>query len=722
MQTAKTANKGVVLVKKPSGVALLLLDGPGKANLLGSEAISELAAAVDFVGSDGDIAALAIASGKPDTFVSGADLHEISRLASAAEAEALSASGQALFSAIASLNKPTVVGINGTCLGGGLELALCCDRRIAADGPGTLIGLPEVRLGIIPGLGGTQRLPRLIGLKAALEMVLSSEPVGAPRALEMGLVDEVVEAGALIGRLEECALELCGDMAAVRARRQRNRADEELSRPKQKALLSMAERSVRIKTRGHYPAHARAIDVMARGLEQGIDEGLRLESAAFGELAVSDVSRNLVALFFAGEFARASAAAAIVRAGLPAVRQVGIAGSGKMGAAIAQAAAASGFDVVMFCRSPASADRALAEIRASLPRPASGQAEEGSGGTLERIRTVTGLDGLASSDLVIECLPEDLELKREIVSSLLPHLKPDCLIATNTSSLSVASLSRALPCGERLLGLHFFQPVDRMPLVEVVSHDGVARDAQARLLSFAAALGKVPLSVKDSPGFLVNRLLTIYLIETARLCGERVPLNWIEDAARDFGMPVGPLELLDEVGLDLAFKVAGTLHSSFGAQFAPPPVLLAARDFGMAGKAGGRGVYIWDENGRKSTFDPELIATLNLTVSESKCDAQTAQGIAERLMLPMADEAARCLEAKIVRRPREIDLALVSGIGFPAFRGGILRWADRLGIAAVVTRLDEIYATAGDGRQVCGYLRRLASEKRRFYSAAGEGD
>lgn len=704
----------VIVRKKQSGLAVLLIDCPGKVNLLTADAMQELSQALLDVERDPSVKALVIVSGKPDTFVSGADLHEIAQVRDQCRAQEMSTDGQTLCNKLAALGKPTVVGINGVCLGGGLELALACDRRIATDHESTLLGLPEVRLGIIPGMGGTQRLPRLIGLQNALEIILSGEPITASRAKELALVDELVTQDDLLDRCQQAALELI-------ARPATQSQPEDADTAKRTKLLAMAERSARIRTKGQYPAATRVIDVIRHGLEKGIDSGLDIEAQVFGELAVTDVAKNLIALFFNTEFARQTALTMSQKMQTKPVSTVAVIGSGTMGLAIAQLAAVSGHTVLFRQTNRDPNDRPIGRLKTSIERSLQ-KSDESPDSVMQRVRTVDNDRELESADLIVEAIFEDEDLKVELFNRLEAIVKPDCLIGSNTSSLSIGGMAGKLADSGRFLGLHFFLPVDRMPLVEIICHRATKRDAIARAASFVSRLGKIPIMVNDGPGFLVNRLLCTYLLEAARIAEENVPLDWIDDAAVEFGMAMGPLVVLDEVGLDIAFKVVDTLHLGCGERFAPPAVVPKVRALGLIGKKTGTGVYSWDVNGKRLSFDPRLVSEIGLTVANRKAEPLKSAWIAERLILPMIDEAARCLEDKIVRKPREIDLAMVLGTGFPPFRGGPLKYADSIGMAELRVRLEQIYKADGSRRTPADLLTKMEAEGRRFYSRAADDD
>jgi len=715
----------VTLKKKPSGVAVLLLDCPGRVNLLTAEVMYEFGRALDWVSQDASLRALVLVSGKPDTFLSGADLHEIIKVRDQEAAYQMSKQGQAVLNKLLTLGKPTVVGINGVCLGGGLELALCCSRRIATTDPRTLLGLPEVKLGLLPGLGGTQRLPRLIGLRAALELILSGDPIPAQRAREIGLVDELAHPDDLLTRLEQLALELVAGHSG-----KAGGGDGEWSQqsggpdPKQGALFAMAERSVRIKTKGHYPAHTRVLDVMREGLTQGMAIGLEMEARAFGELSVSEVCRNLIFLFFSTEFAKQAAGALAERAEVGRVATVGVVGGGTMGATVARLMAMSGHKVLFRVGNITPAEQAMEKVRSLLQRDSqkSKDSDKELEALLERIVPITSNEPLADADLIVEAVSEDFGIKSGIFGKLSSVVKPDCVLATNTSALSISQLALAVKENGRFLGLHFFHPVDKMPLVEIISHKGTRREVLARAAGFISRLGKTPVVVADGPGFLVNRLLCVYLLEAARLAESGIPLNWIEEAAIDFGMPMGPLSLLDEVGLDIAFKVADALYKGCGERLTPPVVLEKVKAIGLVGKKTGTGIYSWDESGKRKDFDPRLTKDIGLVVSDQRPDQETLSWISERLVLPMVDEAARCLEERVVRRAREVDLSMALGIGFPPFRGGPLRYADSIGMAELRERLERIYQESGPRRHVSELLRKMESTGRRFYSRAGDAN
>lgn len=706
MTNAQAAVKNqVILRRRNTGVAFLIMDAPGKHNLLTGEVMSEFDHTLDVAAADSTIKAVVIISGKPDTFVSGADLHEIIKFTDETQSLDLSSRGQAIFNKMANFPKPIVAAINGACLGGGLELVLCCDKRIATSAEITQLGLPEVRLGLIPGLGGTQRLPRLIGVRSAVELILSAETVSAEKALELGILDDVVNPDELLGRSESLAFELAQSGNRCSAERR----EPDMSPERLKQFLAMAERSVRIKTKGKYPAQMRVLEVIRHGLAEGLREGLRLESKVFAELSVSEVARNLIFLFFTTQQARLGALAASRKSSLPRVKTVGIVGGGLMGTSIAHLAINHGFKVIL---KTVTAERAY--LAAQRVNELIGHADDAAT-KRENFVCAEQYNQLGEADLILETASEDEPTKIAVLRQIEAAAHAGTIIATNTSSLSVSKLANTLEDASRLLGLHFFHPVEKMPLVELIGHSGSSREAAARAAGFICQLEKSPVTVKDSACFLINRLLFCYLSEAARLAMEQTPLNWVDAAAIDFGMPIGPLALLDEVGLDVANMVAQSLYNAFGERMRPPDILKQGVDLGLIGKKAGRGIYRWDEHGKLLGFDERLLE-LAVIITDSRPDPETSAKLAERMILPMVDEAARCIEEKIVRRGREVDLCTVLGIGFPPFRGGLLRYADSSGIEPVVKKLEQIYQMNSSQRTVSEYLRKLAQQGRGFHT------
>ncbi len=705
-------NRQIILKKLPSGVAFAIFDSPGKSNHLTQSVVSEFTDLLKEVENDASIKALGILSNKPD-FILGADLKEILQFNSKEDAYKLSTTGQKLFNQLASLSKPTLAGINGACLGGGLELVLCCHKRIATTNSNTILGLPEVKLGLLPGLGGTQRLPRLIPIKEALELILLAEPISVQKGLAIGLIDHLVDEKELESSLEEAALQMLKD-----GNLKTSITKTSTSNSKQGTTIATFRRSVRMRTKGRYPAQTKALDVVETGLTEGMERGLTEEALAFSELAVSDISHNLIALFFGTEIARHSAVSLANKDGITKAKTIGVLGGGLMGMGLARLAALSGFRVLFRPLRRETAEKSFESLVDSVQKSAERNRLEGITSPPENITLVTDDSLFRQADIIFEAGPENTPKKVEIFKSLQNFVKPDAVLATITSSLSIADMKEQIQSEAPLIGVHFFYPVEKMPLVEIAAQPSTSRAALGKVSGFVAELGKIPVYVKDSPCFLVNRLLCCYLLEAARLAESGVALDWLESAALDFGMPMGPLALLDEVGLDVAVRVAETLNLKFGERATLPAVLTKVKHSGFIGKKAGMGIYQWDEAGARKGFNPELISLLELNTSNTPASSEELTQLARRMILPMVDEAARCLEEKVVRRAREIDLATILGIGFPPFRGGLLKYADSLGSNTVVAELEHIYAQTTPLRIVSETLKRQAISNGKFYPAS----
>lgn len=732
-------------VKRSSGVALIMFDSASKFNSLGTSTIQELNSILDVIERDDSIKAVIGISGKHDSFIIGADLYEIRKTESVEDLLKLSRTGQTLLNRISTFSKPFVIAINGACLGGGLEIALSCHWRFATTDEKTILGLPETRLGLIPGLGGTQRLPRMVGLKAALDMILSANTVSSQQAKEMGMIEDLVNSDQLIEKAEEKALALI-DSPEWKALVKKNKEElqtpsadvkatpyclTDLSPEKAEKMLAVSERAVKLRSKGHYPAQPEAIKAIRVGLQKGLVEGLKVESQSFAELAAGEVSANLISLVFNSDLAKASAQSLIRKFPESDVNTIGIIGAGNMGCSLAELAAASGIKAIVKTDLSKidNVKEKISELaqRGALRKAVKHDAEskqEALDQILSKIEIVSDVQELSKAELIIECVAEQYEIKAEKLKELSTAANEKCIIATNTSALSVTELSQSVTKPENFLGVHFFHPVDRMPLVELIAHTSTSKSALAKATNFILKLDKTSLTVKDKPGFLINRLLTVYLFEFARLAEEGTPVNWAEDALLEFGMPMGPMQLMDEIGIDVAFTVAKNLEEGLGHRMQSPEIFKRVCAIGMSGRRGNFGFFLWENSEKKLGINPDMLEKTGAVVSEEKYTQTEKERIINRMVFAMLDEAARCLEERVVARPRDIDFALILGVGFPAFRGGLLKYADQLGLAQVVQKLESFYAASfaansAAERTVCPLLKRYATEGRGFYSLAG---
>jgi 3-hydroxyacyl-CoA dehydrogenase/enoyl-CoA hydratase/3-hydroxybutyryl-CoA epimerase len=677
------------------GVACLVLDVPGRpVNVLSRQVMADFATALERVAADTSFRLLTIRSGKSGSFIAGADLNEFSGVQSAAEATAISEAGQGLFDKLAALRMPTVAMIAGGCLGGGLELALACDYRVAVNHPKTQLGLPEIELGLLPGWGGTQRLPRVVGLEKALQIILGGRRLNARDAVAWGLADGMVH-----DNQDEPPAFLVDPVKRPRAslplRTWRQRLLESTG-PGRWLVFRGTERVLRRRLPDDMPAPWEALRAVRTGIQHGMAAGLACEREAIGALAMSTACRNLVRLFFQREQARKPRHDPS-RDGTAPIRRVGVVGAGTMGAGIAQLAALKGCEVVVREANEIALATGILRILALFKKAVARgllRAED-LPGKLAAIHGTTAWKGFADLDLVIEAIIEDLDAKKAIFKELEQNTAPATILATNTSSLLVRQLQEGLTHPGRVAGLHFFNPVHKMPLVEVVHAGETTDDVIARLAEWASTLGKTPAMVKDSPGFLVNRILMPYLNEAVLLVIEGMPPQRIDEAMRRFGMPLGPLELLDQIGLDIAAHIAADIGPAFGDRFGSNPGFERMLENGWLGQKNGKGFYRY--RGRRKKVNEFAVTVLrgeSHVAAPYQMDAappaELMAAARERMVLLMVNEAAACLAEGLIENAEALDLAMVLGTGWAPHRGGPLRYAADRGIAPIVDALEEL--------------------------------
>lgn len=714
-QGITAAQAALSLEVDSDGVAWLVFDNPdSKVNLLTRavmERLDQLLTQLEEGARTGRVKALVVRSGKDGSFIAGADVREIAGITDGEEAAVQAAAGQAVFLRLERLPLPTIAAIDGTCLGGGTELALACGYRLASDRPETKIGLPEVQLGIIPGFGGTTRLPRLVGVQAALEMILSGKPISAKKAHRIGLVDECVPAPSLIEYARRFAWERI-DRGRARTKRRRSLGARLLedTAPGRRLVFSQARKRVMKQTRGHYPAPLVAIDTIAETISLPLEDALAREARAVGQLIASDVSKNLAHIFFLREASKKGVGEATA---LP-VERVGVLGAGVMGGGIAQLLANRDITVRLKDIRPEAISQGLKHARELFDgavkrrRLEKREAER----RMNRISPTLDYSGFGVVDLVIEAVVERMDVKKQVLREVEAEVGEDAILATNTSALSVTEMQHALARPEKFCGMHFFNPVHRMPLVEIVRGAATSDETVATVFALSKRLGKVPVVVNDGPGFLVNRLLAPYLNEAGWLLAEGASIEAIDRALLDFGMPMGPLRLLDEVGLDVSRHAASVLYEAFGDRMLPAPPLVKLGETARLGKKGGRGFYRYQ--GKDEEVDTEIYSELGDTVPGERVQIPSSV-IQERAILVMVNEAARALEDGIVSSPGEVDLAMVMGTGFPPFRGGLLRYADSIGLGSIVETLERHARERGPRFQPAPLLLERARAGQGFY-------
>jgi 3-hydroxyacyl-CoA dehydrogenase/enoyl-CoA hydratase/3-hydroxybutyryl-CoA epimerase len=702
-------------------IAWIAFDDPTRAvNVLDEPSMARLADLLEIVrreAAEGRVRVVVFRSDKPDGFIAGADLDAIGSIEGPADGEAKALLGQAIYLDVERLPVPTIAAVHGICVGGGTELALACRHRVCSDHSGTRIGLPEVQLGLLPAWGGTTRLPRLVGLQAALPLLLGGEPVGPAKALRLGLVGEVLPSASFPRAVREFALgapELPNGASRKRRKLLTRLLDDTV--PGRRLVLARARRSVLARTGGHYPAPLRILELLRRGMGRPVPEALALEARAFGELVATSVHANLFHLFRLREEARKTAR--VVSGGSPRpVRRIGVVGAGVMGGGIAQLAAYHDIDVRLKDIQDDAVSHGLRHARELFDKAVARRKLTRREAARKMERVAGGLDyhGFATLDLVVEAVVERLDVKRAVIAELERHAPGDCVLATNTSSLSVDELARGLERPERVCGMHFFNPVHRMPLVEVVRGEATSDDTAATVHAFAVALGKVPVVCRDGPGFLVNRILAPYLNEAGWLLAEGARIEDVDGAALRFGMPMGPFRLLDEVGIDIARHAGATLHEALGERFAPSPPLAALGETGRLGRKNGRGFYRYEGDQEKGV-DPDVYAELGDAAGGARREIDEEE-IRVRLLLSMINEAARVLDDGVVGTAGDVDLGMIMGTGFPPFRGGLLRFADAHHPRSLVERLRELEGRVGTRFRPAPLLLRLSDEDRCFYDA-----
>ena len=668
-------------IETQDGVAHLVLDDPAeKLNTLGREMLAELGQQLAALAADPAVKAVVIRSAKKGGFVAGANIKELQAIALSQHVlqgglEAAKA-GQALMNQIEDFPKPIVAAVHGACLGGGLELAAAAHARVVADTPDTKLGLPELKLGIVPGFGGTWRLPKLMGLARALPAILASSTFDGRKALKSGLADFVCPQEYLPAEAQKMALGLLqpGAQAALQAKRRK-------TLPFFMAMMewpglslyvfSRARAEVMQKTGGNYPAPLRLIEHLANHSGMPRQAFLEKEAQALAETLATPVAQSLIRIFFLGQDAKKQ-----MGAGKPAkIGQAAIVGAGFMGSSIAiPLVSRAKLPTFLKDANEEVLGRALKKIWDSFAKRLSRRqiAEVEARRQFNLATPVTRDAALAGVDIVIEAVPEILELKKKIFASLEAVIPQAAVLASNTSTLPIKDLSEHALHPGRFIGMHFFSPAEIMPLVEVIPGPQTSADTVATVVDLALKMGKTPVVVKDSPGFLVNRILLPYILEAVQMVDEGVPVHQVDAAATRFGMPVGPVKLMGEVGIEVIVKVFHILQEHFGDHL-PKPAWIGREDLAKA--------FVKDAKGKLK------VDALMIQAWVAKADPGLSQAdISDRLFHSMLNEAARCMQEGIVPEPGYLDLAMIYGTGFPAFRGGLLREADMRGLESAVLR------------------------------------
>ncbi len=643
-------------------------------------------------------------------FIAGADINLISTLKTESDGAFGAEQGQLIYNDIEDLSVPTVACVHGPCLGGGMELALACKTIICSGDKKTILGLPEVKLGLIPGFGGTYRMPKRVGLPNALDLILAGKTINAKKAKRIGLVDGVYPKERLISMGEKW-LKKNKKKASLKESVTDLATDNFITR---KIIFQKARESVLKLTKGFYQAPLKILDTMESGASKGRASYLASEAQAFGELCVSEQSKNLQHIFFLMEGAKKyNGPKSEKQVSAPA--RGAVLGAGTMGGGIAWLMSNSNMYPLLKDINNDALELGLKQSSAIYRNGVKKRklTFEDFERKQRSINPTTSYAGFKNVDLVIEAIVENLDIKKKVFADLENHVSDDCIIASNTSSLKVTDMAEAFERPERFAGLHFFNPVNKMPLVEIVAHDKVAPETLEALYKFVLASKKTPVLCKDGPGFIVNRILIPYLNEASYLLMEGVPPQDVEEACLNFGMPMGPGRLLDEVGLDVAAKVGKILYDSLGERVRPIDLSDKITELGFLGKKNGKGFFLYDEKGKETGPNPEVMNLL----PKKKIHMDEVE-IQKRVFLPMINEASMILDEGLVSSAAEVDLALIFGIGFPPFRGGLLRYADSEGLERIAKTIQE-YADNVDAKRyaLSDYLKNLVEQKKKFYEA-----
>ena len=708
-----TTSNSFSLQIRDDAIGIITMDIAGESmNVLKAAFADEISQLLSEIKANSQLKGLVFISGKPDSFIAGADISMLDGCKTAEEAQAIGRMGQQMFDQLEQLPIPLVAAIHGPCLGGGLELALACHARVATSDNKTVLGLPEVQLGLLPGSGGTQRLPKLVGLQKALDMILTGKQLRAAQAKKAGLVDDVVPKSILL----EAAIKLALKGKPKRGPVKLNLVGKVLERTPfgRNVLFSQARKQTLKKTQGNYPAPLKIIEVIKTGVDSGMQAGLDAEAKAFGQLCMTKESAALRSLFFATTQMKKETGAGDTKPNK--VRKAAVLGGGLMGGGIANVTATmAGIPVRIKDINEQGISNALkysySLLQKKFKRRFISKAE-----MQKQLLLMTGstdYSGFHDADIVVEAVFEDLSLKQQMVADIEQHCSKDTIFASNTSSLPIGQIAAKAARPENVIGLHYFSPVDKMPLVEVIAHQTTSAQTIATTVAFARKQGKTPIVVKDSAGFYVNRILALYMNEAASILLEGEPVEKIDKALVKFGFPVGPVTLLDEVGIDVGAKISPILSSELGERFAAPAAFDKLLADGRKGKKTEKGFYLYGNNAKKGKkqVDDSVYNVLGITPAPRL----NPDEISNRCVVQMLNEAVRCLDDGIIACARDGDIGAIFGIGFPPFLGGPFRYIDQLGAETLLAQLRNLQSRFGERFAPAPLLVTMAEQQQKFY-------
>jgi 3-hydroxyacyl-CoA dehydrogenase/enoyl-CoA hydratase/3-hydroxybutyryl-CoA epimerase len=721
---------------RDDGIAIVEINVPGEPhNTLKAEFGADFGAVQKELAAASGLKGVIIVSTKPGSFVAGADINMIDAAKSVEDVEKMSRLCHEAFFELENTSVPVVAAIDGACLGGGMELALACHGRVAADNRKTVLGLPEVQLGLLPAGGGTQRMPRLIGIANALDLMLTGKQLNAQKAKKLGLVDEVVPPALLIEAATRKIAALARDGGFRKSERLSDRVQKHITKARKglaaaqneavnmalednpvgrRVLFTQARKQALAKSKGNYPAVTKIIDCVAAGYGRSAKAGYDAEARAFGELAMSPASQELRNIFHATNTLKKETFIADKSVKERPIRHIGVLGAGLMGSGIALVTVnKAGLDVRLKDKDDKGLANGLGYLRKFYDKRVSRRAMTrfDADAQLRRATGTTDYSGFARCDMVVEAVFEDLKLKHKMVEDVEANANGNTIFASNTSSIPITKIADGAKRPENVIGLHYFSPVEKMPLLEIITTDKTAPEVIATSVAFGKAQGKTVIVVRDGPGFYTTRILSPYMGEATRILAEGVDPHAIDDAMVKFGFPVGPITLCDEVGIDVGAKIGPILQAAFGERMAPAGASDALIKAGFLGRKSGKGFYLYDSTQKGSKpVNTELYKLLGVKPGK----AMDAQEIAERCVYMMLNEAVYCLQEGILHEAMHGDIGAIFGLGFPPFRGGPFRYIDREGAASVLARMEALADQHGPRFTPAPLLKEKAKKKQRF--------